>query len=58
MSKKQYQQRLNKITVRSRDNPAEYARQYYWIVIKGKSTAPSKRAKKTKTVKKKNKWSF
>lgn len=48
MGKKQYQQRLNKITVRSRDNPTEYARQYYWIVVKGKSKAPPRQRKRKK----------
>jgi len=42
MGKKRYEQRLNKITVRSRDDPAEYARQYYWVVTKGKRKAPPK----------------
>jgi len=46
MSKKQYSRRLNKITVRARDNPTEYARQYYWIAVKGKNRAPRKMRKK------------
>ena len=52
MGRKRYKQRLNKITVRSRDNPAEYARQYYWIAIKGKNKAPPKQKRKRKKVKK------
>jgi len=49
---KKYEQRLKKISVRSRDNPNEYARQYYWIAIKGKTKAP-KRQRKRKGVKSK-----
>jgi hypothetical protein len=39
MPKKRYQHH-NQITVQSRDNPTEYARQYYWITVKHKSKAP------------------
>lgn len=45
---KRYEQRLNKITVRSRDDPNEYARQYYWIVVKHKTHAPPKMRKRKK----------
>ena len=48
MTKKKYEQRLNHITVRSRDNPAEYARQYYWIVKRGKAHAPARQRKRRK----------
>lgn len=48
MTKKTYEQRLNRITVRSRDNPAEYARQYYWIVKRGKLHAPPRQRKRRK----------
>ena len=48
MTKKTYEQRLNRITVRSRDNPAEYARQYYWIVKRGKAHAPARQRKRRK----------
>jgi len=47
-TKKRYQRRMNKITVASRDNPNEYARQYYWVVIKGKSNAPPRKRKPRK----------
>ena len=46
MVKKRYSQHVNKITVRSRDDPAEYARQYYWIAIKGKTKAPKRQRKR------------
>ena len=52
MGHKTYEQRLNRITVRSRDNPNEYARQYYWVVKRGKSKAPP-RQRKRKTKRKK-----
>jgi hypothetical protein len=45
---KQYKQRLNHISVRSRDDPAEYARQYYWITVKHKSKAPPKQRIRSK----------
>lgn len=48
MVKKRYKQRLNRISVRSRDDPAEYARQYYWVVVKGKSRAPARQRKRKK----------
>jgi len=47
MGKKRYKQRKN-ITVRPCDNPREYARQYYWVTVKGKKSAPKKRGKKRK----------
>ena len=52
MVKKRYNQHLNKITVRSRDDPAEYARQYYWITKKHKAHAPPRQRKRTKRRKK------
>lgn len=54
MKKKRYVPRLQKITVRACDDPSEYARQYYWVVKKGKSKAPPKqRKRKTKRITKK-----
>jgi hypothetical protein len=46
MGKKKYEQRFNRITVRSRDNPAEYARQYYWITKRHKLHAPPRQRKR------------
>ena len=42
MEKKQYEQRINKISVRARDDHNEYHRQYYWIVKRGFEKAPEK----------------
>lgn len=40
MTKKRYDQWINVISVRARDNPAEYAREYYHLVIKGRDSVP------------------
>jgi hypothetical protein len=40
---KRYKQWWKKITVRPVDDPKEYARQYYWLAIKGEDKAPKRR---------------
>lgn len=45
--KRRNNQRKN-ITVRKVDNPKEYARQYYWVVVKGKTHAPPRQRKRKK----------
>lgn len=42
MPKLQYEQRINQIGIRARDDINEYARRYYWLVLKGRKTFPPK----------------
>ena len=45
---RQYEQHFKTISVRYRDNPAEWRRQYYFLIVRGLNAVPKKRRSKNK----------